>query len=47
MVMNFGYIAFFCVAFPLGPLIYWIITYAEVKIDSYKFLNLCKRPFPQ
>ena len=47
VVMNHGYIIFFCVAFPLGPLIYWIYNLVELKADAFKFLYLCKRPFPE
>jgi Calcium-activated chloride channel len=47
VVMNFGYIIFFCVAFPLGPLIYWVFNILEIKGDAYKFFNLFKRPFPR
>ena len=47
VVMNLGYIIFFCVAFPLGPLIYWVFNILEVKGDAYKFMALCKRPFPR
>mmetsp|Transcript_31571 Transcript_31571/g.5706 ORF Transcript_31571/g.5706 Transcript_31571/m.5706 type:complete len:83 (+) Transcript_31571:1601-1849(+) len=45
--MNFGYIIFFAVAFPLGPIIYWAFNILELKGDSYKFLYLSKRPFPR
>lgn len=47
VVMNFGYIIFFCVAFPLGPIIYWIFNILEIKGDAYKFFVLFKRPFPR
>ena len=47
MVINFGYITLFCVAFPLGPFVYWISHLVEIKVDSYKFLNFTKRPFPE
>jgi len=47
LAMNYGYIIFFCVAFPLGPLIYWFLNIIELRADSYKFLNLSKRPFPE
>lgn len=47
LAMNYGYIIFFAVAFPLGPLIYWLFNILELRSDSYKFLNLCKRPFPE
>jgi len=47
MVINFGYITLFCVAFPLGPLVYWLSNLVEIKVDSYKFLNFSKRPFPE
>lgn len=47
VVMNHGYIIFFCVAFPLGPLIYWIYNLVELRADAFKFLYLCKRPFPE
>ena len=46
LVMNFGYIIFFAVAFPLGPIIYWAFNILEVRADSYKFLTLFKRPYP-
>lgn len=46
MVINFGYITLFCVAFPLGPLVYWLSNLVEIKVDAYKFLNFSKRPFP-
>jgi len=47
LAMNYGYIIFFCVAFPLGPFIYWLYNILELRSDSYKFLTLSKRPFPQ
>jgi hypothetical protein len=47
MAVNFGYISLFCVAFPLGPLIYWLSNIIEIKVDSYKFLTFSKRPFPE
>lgn len=47
VVMNFGYIIFFCVAFPLGPIIYWFFNILEIKGDTYKFFTLSKRPFPR
>ena len=47
VVMNFGYIIFFCVAFPLGPIIYWIFNILEIKGDAYKIFTLFKRPFPR
>lgn len=47
LAMNYGYIIFFAVAFPLGPLIYWLYNILEMRADSYKFLNLSKRPSPQ
>lgn len=47
VVMNLGYIIFFCVAFPLGPAIYWLFNVLEIKGDAYKFFTLCKRPFPR
>lgn len=47
LVMNFGYIAFFCVAFPLGPLIYYLCNLMEVYVDAYKFIKISKRPVPK
>ena len=45
--MNFGYIIFFCVAFPLGPIIYWVFNILEIKGDAFKLFTLFKRPFPR
>ena len=47
VVMNFGYIIFFCVAFPLGPIIYWVFNILEIKGDAFKLFTLFKRPFPR
>jgi hypothetical protein len=47
VVMNLGYIIFFCVAFPLGPIIYWVFNVLEIKGDAFKFFTLFKRPFPR
>jgi hypothetical protein len=47
IVLNYGYTLFFCVAFPLGPAIYWGYNWLEQVTDIYKFFSLCKRPFPR
>lgn len=47
LAMNYGYIIFFAVAFPLGPVIYWLYNILEMKADAYKFLHLSKRPTPE
>lgn len=47
LVMNYGYIMFFSVAFPLGPLIYWLYNILVLKANSYKIINFSKRPMPE
>mmetsp|Transcript_23406 Transcript_23406/g.41527 ORF Transcript_23406/g.41527 Transcript_23406/m.41527 type:complete len:633 (-) Transcript_23406:166-2064(-) len=47
IVLNYGYTIFFCVAFPLGPAIYWFYNWLEIYTDSFKFFRLSKRPFPR
>lgn len=47
IVLNYGYTLFFCVAFPLGPAIYWFYNWLELYTDAFKFFRLSKRPFPR
>lgn len=46
MVIDYGYVVMFAVAFPLAPLIAFVMVVIEVRIDAYKLCYLTRRPFP-
>ena len=43
-VIQFGFIIFFVVAFPLSPLFAFLNYIIEIRIDAFKFLTQLKRP---
>jgi len=43
LVLNFGYIAFFCSAFPVAALACYINNVFELKVDAYNYLYQTKR----
>ncbi|CAG9323027.1 unnamed protein product [Blepharisma stoltei] len=47
LAMNYGFIVLFCIAFPLGPLIFWLYNVALLKLNSYKIIYYSKRPMPE
>ncbi|OMJ83410.1 hypothetical protein SteCoe_15679 [Stentor coeruleus] len=46
LVINYGYVVMFSVAYPLFPLFSFILNILEVRVDAYKLCYLCQRPFP-
>lgn len=43
-VLQFGYVAFFSVAFPLGSLAAAVTNVIELRLDAHKFTWACRRP---
>lgn len=46
MIIEFGYIVIFGTALPILPLILLIEIYIEIRVDSWKMCNICKRADP-
>lgn len=46
MVIGYGYVVLFSVAFPYTPLIVLFLSALELRVDAWKLCNLTKRPFP-
>jgi len=46
MVVQYGYVTLFVVAFPLAPLGALINNYVEIRLDAKKILTLSQRPKP-
>lgn len=46
VVIQFGYVTLFVVAFPLAPLLAFISNYIEARVDALKVLMRCCRPEP-
>jgi anoctamin-10/anoctamin-7 len=46
MVVQYGYVTLFVVAFPLAPLAALINNYVEIRLDAKKILTLSQRPKP-
>jgi hypothetical protein len=47
MVIQYGFITLFVVAFPLGPLFAFLNNVIEIRIDAFKFLTQLRRPLPR
>ncbi|RNA15794.1 anoctamin-5-like isoform X2, partial [Brachionus plicatilis] len=47
MVIQYGFITIFAVAFPLGPLFSLMNNVIEIRIDAFKILTQYKRPLPK
>ena len=47
MVLQFGYVTLFVVAFPLAPLLAFINNVLEVHVDSFKLCYGHRRPWPR
>jgi len=45
-IIQYGFITFFVVAFPLAPLLAIIDNLIEIRLDANKMLRQCRRPFP-
>eukprot|EP00164_Ancoracysta_twista_P002959 GFYU01003941.1.p2 GENE.GFYU01003941.1~~GFYU01003941.1.p2 ORF type:complete len:695 (+),score=263.15 GFYU01003941.1:52-2136(+) len=46
MVIQFGYVTLFVVAFPLAPFLALVNNIVEIRADAYKLCNEYQRPFP-
>jgi len=44
LVIQFGYVSMFAVAFPLGAFITYVFLFFERRSDAYKIEKLCRRP---
>lgn len=47
MIIQYGFITIFVVAFPLGPLFALINNIFEMRLDAKKFLKYYRRPVPK
>ena len=47
MVIQFGFVTLFVVAFPLGPLFALLNNLLEIRIDAFKALTQLRRPQPR
>jgi hypothetical protein len=47
MVIQYGFVVLFVVAFPLGPLFAFLNNIIEIRIDAFKVLTQLKRPIPR
>ncbi|XP_055345444.1 anoctamin-5-like [Paramacrobiotus metropolitanus] len=47
MILQFGFMTTFGVAFPLAPLCVLLMNLFEIRFDAYKILVLYRRPVPQ
>ncbi|RMZ94526.1 anoctamin-4-like isoform X2, partial [Brachionus plicatilis] len=47
MVIQYGFITLFVVAFPLAPLFAFLNNILEIRIDAFKVLTQLKRPLPK
>lgn len=46
LIIQFGFVTLFVVAFPLAPLFALINNLIEIRLDAWKFLSKHKRPIP-
>jgi len=46
LVIQFGYVTLFVVAFPLAPFIALCANIIEARVDGWKLVNSCRRPVP-
>lgn len=47
MIIQFGYVTLFVVAFPLAPALALLNNFFEIKIDAHKLINATRRPDPR
>jgi len=43
-VIQFGYVAMFSAAFPIGAVAATVANILEIRVDAYKFMFSCRRP---
>ena len=46
LIINYGYVVMFSIAYPLFPFISFLLNILEVRVDAFKVCVLSKRPFP-
>merc|ERR1711865_1099413 len=46
LLVQYGYVTFFVVTFPVAPLLAFLSNILEKRIDSYKLLHILQRPVP-
>lgn len=46
LLILYGYVTLFVVAFPLAPLLGLINNIVEIRVDSFKLMHECSRPIP-
>ncbi|XP_028415893.1 anoctamin-6-like, partial [Dendronephthya gigantea] len=47
IVLQFGFVLMFTAAFPLAPLIAFINSIIEIRLDAIKFIHFQRRPIPK
>lgn len=47
IMIQYGYVTFFSVAFPLVPLLCLIANVVKIRADAYRLCNLTRRPVPR
>jgi anoctamin-10 len=47
LAVQFGYVVLFSVAFPLAPLLFFVSTYFEIRVDAWSLLQRSRRNTPQ
>lgn len=46
IIICYGYLVLFGVAFPFTPLLALVLAYIEIRVDAWKLCYLIRRPFP-
>jgi len=46
LVISFGFVTLFAIVFPLTPIIYWVVTLADILTTKSLLINISKRPNP-
>mmetsp|Transcript_24178 Transcript_24178/g.4041 ORF Transcript_24178/g.4041 Transcript_24178/m.4041 type:complete len:172 (+) Transcript_24178:1825-2340(+) len=46
VIVDYGYVVMFSVAFPLVPICSLILTLIEIRVDAWKLCYLTRRPYP-
>eukprot|EP00397_Hematodinium_sp_SG-2012_P003338 GEMP01003346.1.p1 GENE.GEMP01003346.1~~GEMP01003346.1.p1 ORF type:complete len:1319 (+),score=295.90 GEMP01003346.1:35-3991(+) len=47
LVITFGYLVLFGIAFPIAGLVAYVSLVVEISVDSYKLRHVVRRPIPQ
>ena len=47
IMVQFGLVTIFAIAFPLAPILAIISNVTEMQLDKHKILDLVQRPMPQ